>query len=50
VELIIERNLPIVTPISHRKIGSIDPGICPIIDGNQMFTDTEATADAQAMT
>jgi hypothetical protein len=32
-ELIIERNLPLVTPISHRKIGSIDPGVCPIIDG-----------------
>jgi hypothetical protein len=26
----------------HWKIGSIDPGVCPIIDGNQMFTDTNA--------
>jgi hypothetical protein len=42
-ELIIERNLPLVTPISNRKIGSIDPGVCPIIDGNKMFTDTDTT-------
>jgi hypothetical protein len=23
-------------PMSHRKIGSIDPGVCPLIDGNQI--------------
>jgi hypothetical protein len=23
-------------PMSHREIGSIDPGICPLIDGNQI--------------
>jgi hypothetical protein len=23
-------------PISHREIGSIEPGVCPLIDGNQI--------------
>jgi hypothetical protein len=32
-ELIIERNLPLITPISDRKIGS---GICPVTEGNQI--------------
>jgi hypothetical protein len=36
VELIIERNLPVVTPISHRKIGSIDRGVCLLIDGKEI--------------
>jgi hypothetical protein len=35
-ELIIEKNIPLVTPMSHRKIGSIDPGVCPPIDGNEI--------------
>jgi hypothetical protein len=30
------------TPISHRKMESIDQGVCPIIDRNQMFMDTDA--------
>jgi hypothetical protein len=35
-ELIIERNLPLVTPMSHRKIGSIDICVCPLIDRNKI--------------
>jgi hypothetical protein len=27
---------------TNLKIGSIDPGVYPIIDGNQMFMDTDA--------
>jgi hypothetical protein len=33
-------------PIRHRKIRSIEPGVCPIIDGNEMFTDTYSFTDA----
>jgi hypothetical protein len=25
-----------LSPIIHRKIGWIDPGVCPLIDGNQV--------------
>jgi hypothetical protein len=36
-ELIIEGNLSLVPPpISHRKIVSINPDTCPLIDGNQI--------------
>jgi hypothetical protein len=35
-ELVVKRNLPLVTPtMSHIKIRSIDPGVWPVIDGNQ---------------
>jgi hypothetical protein len=46
-ELIIERIATFLSspPIRHRKMRSINPGVYPIIDGNEMLTDTDANTE-----